>query len=190
ALAPFTGGSVSYPAGTLFIPRRANPDNLRETLEKLLQDDGLNAQAIGSSWQFKGSLGSNDMAAVRPVRVGLVGGDGVDATSFGYLWYLLDRQIGMDHDRIDLAQIRQVPLSDFDVLVFPSGAYDDRIGDKVKESLDGWVKAGGVLVAIGDAVSWLQDKELTTIKRWAPPKKDAAEDSKVSEDPEASESPV
>src|SRR4051794_29892999 len=126
ALAPFTGGGASFPAGTLFIPRRANPDNLRETLEKLLQDDGLNAQAIGSSWQFKGSLGSNDMAAVRPVRVGLVGGDGVDATSFGYLWYLLDRQIGMDHDRIDLAQIRQVPLTDFDVLVFPSGNYDDR----------------------------------------------------------------
>jgi hypothetical protein len=98
----------------------------------------------------------------------------------------------VDHDRIDLAQIRQVPLTDFDVLVFPSGAYDERIGDKVKESLDGWVKAGGVLVAIGDAVSWLQDKELTTIKRWTPPKKDDdAKDSKASsEDPEASESPV
>ncbi len=187
ALAPFTGGSVSYPAGTLFIPRRANPDTLRETLEKLLQDDGLTAQAIGSSWQFKGSLGSNDMAAVRPVRVGLVGGDGVDATSFGYLWYLLDRQIGMDHDRIDLAQIRQVPLTDFDVLVFPSGNYEDRVGDKVKESLDGWIKSGGVLVAIGDAVSWLQDKELTSIKRWTAPKK---EDAKAVEDPEASEPPV
>lgn len=190
ALASFTGGGVSFPAGTLFIPRRANPENVRDILQGLLQGDGLNAQAIGSSWEFKGSLGSNDMAAVRPVRVGLISGDGVDATSFGYLWYLLDRQIGVDHDRIDLAQIRQVPLSDFDVLVFPSGAYDDRIGDKVKESLDGWVKAGGVLVAIGDAVSWLQDKELTSIKRWTPPKKDAAEDSKASEDPEASESPV
>ena len=41
------------------------------------------------------SLGSNDMSCrCAPVRVGLVSGEGVDATSFGFLWYLLDRQIG------------------------------------------------------------------------------------------------
>jgi len=193
ALASFTGDGITYPAGTLFIPRRANPDTLRETLHVLLQEDRLTAQAVASSWDFKGSLGSHDMAAVRPVRVGLISGDGVDSTSFGFLWYLLDRQIGVDHDRIDLAQIRQIPLSDFDVLVFPSGGYDERVGDKVKESLDAWVKAGGVLVAVGDAVSWLQDKELTTIKRWMPPKKtdnDDAKDSKEAEDPEVSETPL
>ncbi len=189
ALASFTGDGASYPAGTLFIPRRSNPDGLRETLQGLLQEDGVTAHGVASSWDFKGSLGSHDMAAVRPVRVGLIGGDGVDATSFGYLWYLLDRQIGMDHDRLDLAQIRQVPLADFDVLLFPSGDYQDRVSDKLKESLDAWVKAGGVLVAVGDAVSWLEDKELTTIKRWTPPKKDA-EDAKDAEDPEVSASPV
>jgi hypothetical protein len=48
-------------------------------------------------------------------------------------------------------------------------------------------------VAVGDAVTWLQDRELTTIKRWQPPKKDDkadADDSKSLEDPEASESEV
>lgn len=193
ALAGFTGEGTTYPAGTLFIPRRANPDNLRDSLQALLQEDHLTAQAVASSWDFKGSLGSHDMAAVRPARVGLISGDGVDSTSFGFLWHLLDRQIGVDYDRLDLAQIRQIPLSDFDVLVFPSGSYDDRVSDKVKESLDAWVKAGGVLVAIGDAVSWLQDKELTTIKRWTPPKKadaDDSKDSKDTEDPEIAETPV
>ncbi|HEX4961137.1 MAG TPA: M14 family metallopeptidase [Thermoanaerobaculia bacterium] len=188
ALAPFTGDGVSYSAGTLFIPRRANPENLRDTLQGLLQEDGLTARAVASSWDFKSSLGSHDMAPVRPVRVGLVSGDGVDATSFGYLWYLLDRQIGIDHDRLDLAQIRQVPLTDFDVLVLPSGDYQDRVSDKVKEALDGWVKSGGVLVAVGDAVSWLQDKELTSIKRWTPPKKGEGDDK--DDDPEASETPL
>ncbi|HEV7506084.1 MAG TPA: M14 family metallopeptidase [Thermoanaerobaculia bacterium] len=190
ALAAFSGDGASYPAGTLFIPRRANPDTLRDVLQALLQEDRLTAQAVASSWDFKGSLGSHDMAAVRPARVGLISGDGVDSTSFGFLWHLLDRQIGVDYDRLDLGQIRQIPLSDFDVLVFPSGAYDDRVGDKVKESLDAWVKAGGVLVAIGDAVSWLQDKELTTIKRWTPPKKTDSEDSKETEDPEVAETPL
>jgi zinc carboxypeptidase len=194
ALAPFSGGGASYPSGTLFIPRRANPEGLSDTLQSLLQAGSLAAQAVSSSYDLKGlSLGSNEMPAVRPVRAGLVSGDGVDATSFGFLWYLLDRQIGVNHDRLDLAQLRNLPLSDFDVLIFPSGSYEDRIGDKLKDSLDGWVKAGGVLVAVGDAVTWLQDRELTTIKRWQPPKKDDkedAEDSRPEDDPEASESEV
>jgi hypothetical protein len=199
ALAPLSvgglGGSAgtSYPAGTLFIPRRANPDGIRDTLQGLLQEGALSAQALASSYEIKGlSLGSNEMPAVRPVRVGLVSGDGVDAASFGSLWYLLDRQVGVDHDRLDLAQLRQIHLTDFDVLILPSGNYEDRIGDKLKASLDAWIKAGGELVAIGDAVTWLEDKELTSIKRWTPPKKekDGKEESAQSEDPESSESPA
>ncbi len=188
ALVPFSGGGASYPNGTLFIPRRANPENLHDTFQGLLQEGSLAAEAVSSSYELKGlSLGSNEMAAVRPVRVGLVSGEGVDATSFGFLWYLLDHQIGVNHDRLDLGQLRSLPLSDFDVLIFPSGGYDDRIGDRLKEALDGWIKEGGVLVAIGDAVSWLQDRELTSIKRWQPPKK-TEEDAEEKPDPEAGES--
>jgi hypothetical protein len=197
ALAPFTagtgagtGGGASYPSGTLYVPRKINAEGVRDLLQGLLQEGGLTAQAISSSYEIKGlSLGSNDMPAVRPARVGLVSGDGVDATSFGFLWYLLDRQVGVDHDRLDLAQLRQIPLADFNVLVLPSGDYGDRISDQLKGTLDGWIKAGGVLVAVGDAVTWLQDKEMTSIKRWTPPKKDGKEDSQP-EDPESAESPA
>jgi hypothetical protein len=191
ALGAFTGAGTSYGAGTLVIPRRANSDDVRATLQGLLEADSLTAQAVSSSYEIQGlSLGSSDMASVRPVRVGLVSGEGVDATSFGFLWYLIDRQIGIDHDRLDLGQLRQVPLGDFDVLIFPSGSYDDRIGDKLKDSLDAWVKAGGELVAVGEAVTWLQDHELTTIKRWQAPKKEEEDDDKASEDPESVEPEV
>ncbi len=188
ALAGFSAGPLTYPAGTLFIPSRINGAGARDTLQMLLQESFLKAEAISSSYEFKGlSLGSRDMASVRPVRVGLLSGEGVDATSFGFLWYLLDRQTGVNYDRLDLAQLRQIPLSDFDVLVFPDGDYDDHIGDKLKTILDNWIKGGGVLVAIGDAVTWLQDKELTSIKRWTAPKKDD-KDAKPAEasDPEDS----
>jgi hypothetical protein len=191
ATAPFSDGGAGYPTGTLFIPRRINPESLHETLKSLLHGDGLAAQAVSSSYEIKGtSLGSNDMPAVRPVRVGLVSGEGVDATSFGFLWYLLDDQIGADYDRLDLAHLRNLPLADFDVLIFPSGDYGDRINGKLKDTLDDWIKDGGVLVAIGDAVTWLQDSELTSIKRWQPPKKDEKEEETKPEDPEASESDV
>ncbi len=194
ALSPFTQGSESYPAGTLFIPRRNNPEGFRASLQTLLQEmGGLTAKAVSSSYELQGlSLGSRDMVSVRPVRVGIVSGDGVDPTSFGFLWYLLDRQIGVDHDRLDLSQLRQIPLGDFDVLILPNGSYEDRINDRLKESLDAWIKAGGVMVAVGDAVNWLQDKEMTTIKRWQPPKKEDDDDAPKAEeeDPEGGETEV
>jgi len=186
ALAAFTSGDASFPAGTVFIPRHGNPEGLRQTLEALLQTDGVAAQAITSSYDFKGlSLGSNSMAAVRPVRVGLLSGDGIDASSFGFLWSLLDQQIGLPHDRLDLAALRQLDLSELDVLIFPSGELDDRIGDKTRAALDAWVRGGGVLVAIGDAVKWLQDHDMTSAKSWKPP--ETKEVDKKQEDPEVSD---
>lgn len=190
ALAPFTSPEASFPAGTLYVPYRDNRDDARSTVEKLLSESGLSGQAVSSSYSFKGlSLGSNDMAPVRPVRVGLLGGEGADPTSFGYLWYLLDQLVGVAHDRLDLAQLRQVDLAELDVLVLPQGEYDDRIGDKSREALDAWIKAGGALVAVGDAVRWLEDKELTAIKRWQPPKKKKDDDESAS-DPEGGETAV
>jgi len=186
ALAAFTGGDASFPAGTVFIPRHGNPESLRQTLESLLQADGVAAQAIVSSYDFKGlSLGSSSIVAVRPVRVGLLSGDGIDASSFGFLWSLLDQHIGLPHDRLDLAALRQLDLSELDVLIFPSGDLDDRISDKTRAALDAWVKSGGVLVAIGDAVKWLQEHDMTSVKSWKPPEKKDVD--KKQEDPEASE---
>jgi hypothetical protein len=176
-----TGGEL--PAGTLFIPRRGNPGDLRETLHGLLREDGLTAQAVTSSFAMKGlSLGSNDVEAVKPVQVGLLSGTGVDPTSFGYLWHLLDQEVALAHDRIDLSQLAQVDLSDLDVVVMPSGAYEDAVSPRARESLDAWVKSGGVLVAIGDAVEWLQKHEMTDIKSWEPAKKSDADS-----DPEGGE---
>jgi hypothetical protein len=191
SLAPLTAAGQSYPAGTLFIPRGGNSGELRETLDKLLQERSLTAHGISSSWEVGGiSLGSNEVVPVRPVRVGLVGGDGVDPTSFGFLWHLLDRQVGIDHDRLELATLRQIDLSEIDVIVLPSGDYEDRLGARGREALDAWIKAGGSLVAIGEAVRWLQEHEMTSIKRWQPPKEKGDEGDPDGEDPEGGETEV
>jgi hypothetical protein len=121
------------------------------------------------------------MARVRPARAGLVGGEGVDPTSFGYLWYLLDREIGVAHDRLDLARLGQVDLAKLDVIILPEGDYEAHVTQSTREALDAWVKSGGVLVAVGSAVGWLQEHEMTAVKKWEPA--GAAED----DDPESGE---
>ena len=171
AMGSLSGGG-QQPAGTLFIPRHGNPGDVGEVLQKLLADGGLTAHAIDSSFETQGiSLGSNEVEGIKPVRAGLVSGAGVDPTSFGFLWHLLDEQVRIPHDRLDLAQLAHVDLSELDVLILPSGNYEEAIGTRGREAVDAWVKAGGVLVAIGDSIAWLQKHEMTGIKSWEPEKK-------------------
>ncbi|HEX2224876.1 MAG TPA: hypothetical protein VHN15_11780, partial [Thermoanaerobaculia bacterium] len=106
--------------------------------------------------------------------------------SFGFLWNLLDQQIGLPHDRLDLANLDGISLNDFQVLIFPSGSYGSRVDKSTRDALDAWVRTGGVLVAIGDAVGWLQDVKLTAIKSWeAPSEEDAEAAGPAGEDPES-----
>ncbi|HEX5759755.1 MAG TPA: M14 family zinc carboxypeptidase [Thermoanaerobaculia bacterium] len=181
ALQPFTAAGTAFPSGTLFVPRprggSAADTAAAATLTGALEELALTAHRIGSSYELKGlSLGSDDMAAVRRSRVGLVAGDGVDPTSFGFLWHLLDREVGVPHRRVDVERLGDLDLWSFDVLVLPDGFdYDGAIGEKTREQLTAWVRSGGVLVAVGGAVEWLQDHELTKIKRWKPPEKDPEE---------------
>jgi hypothetical protein len=186
ALAGFHVGPAEYPAGTLFIPRHGNPSDLASELAAMLAQGAagpMTAQGIDSSFEVGGlSLGSAEMPSVRPVRVGLLSGEGVDPTSFGFLWHLLDRDVGLRHDRLDLARLPQVDLAEFDVLVLPDGDYDDHLPEKTRQALDAWVKDGGLLVAIGDAVAWLQAHQMTSIKKWEPPKASDDPESSASED--------
>jgi hypothetical protein len=175
ALGPLSLGGVTYPAGTLFIPRHGNSGQLAEQLAVLLRGAGLTAHAVTSSYEVSGlSLGSNNMPAVRPLRVGLIAGEGVDVTSFGFLWHLLDRQVELAYDRLEIERLRPAALAQFDVLILPGGSYDDRVSERTRAALDAWIKAGGELIAVGgDTSRWLHEHDLISFKPWKAPETDA-----------------
>lgn len=175
ALSPLTEGGVTYPAGTLFVPRHGNSERLRDELAALLRETGVSARAVGSSFELGGlSLGSNSMPSVRLPRVGLLSGEGVDATSFGFLWFLLDNAVGVPCDRLDIDHLRAATLAHFDVLILPDGAYGDRLGTTLRTALDDWIKAGGELIAVGgETARWLHEHEMTSFKPWRAPAGDA-----------------
>ncbi len=182
----FSSGDQSFPSGTLFIPRHGNPANFEEQLQALLAaSPGVSGVRLESSFDLQGiSLGSSDMAAARPVRLGIVGGEGVDANSFGALWFLFDVEIEAPSDRLDLSRLGDLDLSNWDVLVLPDGRYGDRLAGATKDRLDAWVKLGGILVAIGGAADRLQEEKWASFEPWEADE-DGGSDSDASEDPEA-----
>ena len=160
-LEPTAAGSRALPAGTLFVPR-AGRDTLDARLGRLAEEAGVELVPVDTSLTSGGiPLGSERMVPVRPPRIGLVAGPGIASTSFGSLWHLLDRGVGLEHSVVDVTSLGSLELSRFGALLLPDGGGYGRLGDEDVARLSAWVERGGVLVAVGDAADWLHDRELT-----------------------------
>jgi hypothetical protein len=170
ALEPFESGGRRYPSGTWILPRRPELAALYDQLPELARARGVAVERTPSSSTERGiSLGSENTQSVRLPRIALARGEPVDATSFGALWHLLEAQLGVPHTVVEIRLLGAADLRAFDVLVLPDGDYA-ALDAKVGEVVARWVKAGGVLVAIGGGTKWAQKVELTAVKAWQQPK--------------------
>lgn len=165
ALEPLALGTRQLPAGTIFVPREGKA-GLETKLLPLAT--AARVELLGADSSLTGGipLGSNQMVPIRKPRIGIVAGRGVNATSFGALWHLLDQQLGAAHSVLDVERLDGVDLSRFDVLVLPEGGgYGAALRDEGAKRLAAWVEAGGVLVSEAGALDWLHEQKLTSVAR-------------------------
>jgi len=166
ALDQFELGGRTYPRGSLFIPRRPGDGDQPVRLGELAVQAGITLDGATTSRTTAGiPLGSDRMLTIRPSRIGLFAGPGVSPPDLGALWYMLDRMVGVRHSLLELETFGSLRLADFDVLVLPPGQrYGSALGDDGAERLRAWVTDGGTLVAIGSALEWLAEHDLTELE--------------------------
>lgn len=151
--------------GSFFLPRQGNPPDLEARVVRAARELGVNFERLASSWQDDGpSLGSSKMLSLRPPRIGLAAGPGVEANSHGYLWHLFDQDLKTPVSRLELAQLSDDFLADLDVLVLPDGNFGASFDEGLARRIESWVRSGGTLIAIGGAIPSLQERGLTKVK--------------------------
>lgn len=169
ALGELQLGSERFTSGTLVIPALGNPPELPAMLEDLAQEYGVEVVRTATAYTDGGlSLGSDQVIAVRAPRVALLGGPGVDRTSHGALWHLLDQQIALPFSRLQLDRLGSSDLGAFDVLLFPGGDAEGTLDADARARLARWVEDGGLLVADADALGLLRELKLSTVEEWKP----------------------
>jgi hypothetical protein len=146
----------SFPAGTAIVRVAENPGNVRETLGEIARRHHAEAAAEDSGYPEEGvSLGSERVRLVKKPRVLLAWDRPTQSTSAGWARWVLERRFGQPVTAVRVSSLRRVDLTRYDVLVLPSGDYEQALrGDAVKRIRD-WVTAGGTLVALGEASRWL-----------------------------------
>jgi len=168
AFEPFTAdtsaGQTAFGRGTLVIAsagKTLDAAALRAAVDEAAREAGVTAFALRTGQSASGvDLGSDSVRPVRPPKVALVMGEGVNATEIGSTWFALSERLNWPATRLDPAQIGRVSLDPYTSIVLSGGRYDDW-SERSVEALRRWIQAGGSLVTYGSASRWALAKGLT-----------------------------
>jgi hypothetical protein len=159
---PFTQDNVKFPAGSLIFKVAANPADLSDRLARLARETGAEIYGTNSGWVEDGvNFGSRWVVGIRKPAIAMAWDTPAQSASAGATRFVLERQYGYPVTPIRTAQLATTDLSKFQVLILPSGGnYAGILGEGGIERVKNWVEAGGTLVAVGDAVNFLGNKDV------------------------------
>ena len=139
--------------------------SLASTVASVAKSSGAEAVATDTTWTESGiSLASDKVVALRRPRIALAWDAPTYSTAAGALRWVLEQRLGLELTAVRTRTLAGADLSDFDVLVLPDGEGWARVlGDGGAERLERFVDEGGVVVAIGGAVSYLATDEVALL---------------------------
>jgi hypothetical protein len=111
--------------------------------------------------------------------VAMFTGAEVASTDAGEIWNLFDQVLDYPVTLIQSTDINRVKLNEYDVIIMPDGAYRSFSDKTVNDKLKDFVKGGGKLIAIQNAVSVLAKNE------WGIKQKEEKADDKNKDDYDA-----
>lgn len=168
---PLRADGTTWPRGTFVARVQRNGPTLHERIAMLATLIGAQVTAVRSAFPDSGQagVGSESILPLHAPRVLLAAGDGIDQTSFGAVWFYLEKELGLPVTPVNVARLEDIDLSDYNVLLFPNGSADRlwrELGEDGATALKAWVRSGGAIIGMGDAVELLSRKELelTTVK--------------------------
>lgn len=153
----FTQSGRRYPAGTLIVMVAQNDSSVHDKVARLAVESGAEVVPAGSGWVDDGvNFGSNRVARLKKPVIAMVWDQPVSPLAAGHTRFVLERQYGYPVTVIRGRSLASADLSKFDVLILPGGGnYVGILGPAAADQLKTWVRAGGVLIAVGGAISYL-----------------------------------
>ena len=171
----------TYPSGTLIVTRAGN-ERLGDRFDALIRAEathtGADLTPVQTGFVTKGSdFGSDFVTGLKAPRVGVVIGEGTPPPSAGEVWHFFDQELKYPVSLLDGNTLGNLDWNKLDVLILPTNYnYGRYLTDKTLSSLKDWIRAGGKLIALERAASFLAGKDGFDLKEKEDKSKDKSKD--------------
>jgi Zinc carboxypeptidase len=165
ALQPFQLEGKTYDYGTLMIPaQNQNIDSkeLATLLGSIATSSHVTITAVQSGLTMGVDLGSSKFATIKPQKVAMLVGDGINSYDAGEIWHLFDTRYNILLTKLDVNELARMDLSSYTDIIVPDsrgGGPDKKVTDKLKD----WTQSGGSLIVFKNSGKWLNSNELLAL---------------------------
>ena len=160
---PLRQQGIDFPAGSLVIKTKDNPELTHETLNALSEKFEHSLIATATSWSESGpALGSSDVKYISAPSIGLLWDQPTNPMSAGWMRYILEQRFHYPVTILRVSSMSRYDLSKYDVLIMPdsySGGLEFMLGG-ANGNIKRWVRDGGVLLTFAGATEWLIGEEI------------------------------
>jgi hypothetical protein len=161
-------GGRNWNRGTFVLRISRNPETVHDAVTKVANDLGVRVVAANSGFADTGDtgIGGEAVDSLKAPKIAMVADDAVDQTSFGSIWWTLDRY-GIPFTAMSVASVKGGGLKDYNVLILPdgsSGRYMALFGASGVTALKNFASGGGTVITVRGASVFaaLKDVGLTT----------------------------
>src|SRR5438552_5587842 len=163
-------GGRNWPRGTFVVRVTRNPENIHDTIAKMAVEMGVNVTAVNTGFADVGDtgVGGESVISLHAPKIAVIADDAVDQTSFGSIWWTLDRY-GVKLTPMTIAAAKNGGLKDYNVLIMPDGSasrYFAGFGAGGVSTLKNWISDGGTLITArgGSVFAALKDVALSSTR--------------------------
>jgi len=184
---PFNCNGINYAEGTLIVLRSGNKEEeLVTELNELAVKFNIQSVEVNSGFVEKGSdFGSSDVRFIKEPKIALFTGDNVSASAAGEIWNMFEEHLNYPIDLLNVSDFNKLDLKQYNTIIMPDGTYKTISDKSSMERLKDFVKYGGKLIVIENAISVFnnewgiklreeknEDKAEVTIKKYVDRDKD------------------
>ncbi len=150
----FTFNGKVYDPGTLIVLKGSNVPDWNTITNEACRLFSIRADKVETGFVQKGSdFGSSDVHFIHAPQVALITGNQTSSLGAGEVWHFFDKGIDYPITLINADDLPRTDISKYDVLIFPDGRYSFFGDNSQSNQLKTYVRAGGKIIAIQDAVT-------------------------------------
>lgn len=151
---PLRAEGRDFPRGSFVARVERNDASLHARIRDLARTSGVGVQAVNTAFIDRGDtgVGSENIVSLKKPSIAVVVDGPVSAESYGWMWFLLERRLGVRFTAVRADQIGRIELDRYNIVVLPDGgpALAGALGGGMGVIKD-WVSRGGTLICLDDA---------------------------------------